>query len=171
VSSRYDLVAVLFALTLLFAALRADDTDEALNSDLQRMVAAVKASDYDVAIDMMYSPVAEADGGREALKKIAATASTGTEGKAYKIISYDLILPYQRVSTPERDYVIIPVRVVVGVGSHNIEEDAFELAIRSHGTTKWEYLNGSNITPEMKDRYFPDLKDTDLPQVTSKMLY
>jgi hypothetical protein len=171
VSSRYDLVAVLFGLTLLLPSVRADDTDQALNADLQSMVAAVKTNDFGVAIDMMYSPVAEADGGRDALKKIAATASTGTEGKAYKIVSYDLIPPYQRVSTSVSDYVIIPIRLVVGVGTHCIQETAYELAIKPHGATKWEYLNGSNISPEMKSKYFPDLKDTDLPQVSSKMLY
>jgi hypothetical protein len=67
--------------------------------------------------------------------------------------------------------VIIPAHQVIEVDTHRIDTISYELAIRARGTTKWQYLDGAAITSEMKDQYFPDLKNTDFPEIKTKILY
>jgi len=68
------------------------------------------------------------------------------------------------------DYVIIPTRTVIWIGLDQFESTSFHLAIRAHGTTKWEYLAGDGITLDQRSRFFSDLKDTVLPEIKRKKL-
>ncbi|MDB4793632.1 hypothetical protein OAG63_01205 [Methylacidiphilales bacterium] len=165
-------VTLLFALCFFSPHLRADDSDAALNADVQRIIAAVKNNDLGLVVDMMYSPYVEAAGGVDSVKAQAAAAKTVMNAKGLKILSFDCIKPFTPISTADRDYVIIPVHTVMEMDSHQYDITSYWLAIKAHGTAKWQYLSGSGLNkmPEVKKRLLPDLKDTPLPEIKTKML-
>lgn len=165
------LAALLFGLIIFCPSIRADDTDKIFAADLQRLFTAVKTNDFDTPIDMMYSPVLEASGGRDAMRKEAGQLKEKFSAIGLKYVSMDSVPPYQRVTTTANDYVIIPTHIVIDAGLHRFETNGYELAIKAHHSSKWEYMDGAGITPEMRSSFFPDLKDTVLPEVKRKKLY
>jgi hypothetical protein len=90
--------------------------------------------------------------------------------KNFQITTFETVAPFHRVKTSVNDYVIIPVHVVTQIGIQCTDTTSFQLAIKPHGAKKWEYLNGTTITPELKSRFFPDLKDVAFPPVKNKLL-
>jgi hypothetical protein len=55
-----------------------------------------------------------------------------------------------------RQYVVVPTRSIITVKDERVESDNFLLGIKETGATRWTYLYGSRVTPEVLSSLFPD---------------
>jgi hypothetical protein len=144
-------VCLLFV-SLPVSLLRGDDDDAVLEKDIATMSAAYAKQDYGTVVDMMYAPAVQAGGGKENL-----LAQLKTAAGAAAFISIAPIKPYTRLSGAKNDYVIIPTRALLKIDADSYEAFSSELAIRPHGGTAWQYIDGSGITPQVREMFFIDL--------------
>jgi len=57
------------------------------------MIAAMKADDTDVVVDMMYTPIVESVGGRDVMRKVAKLGMQKMSNLGCKIVSIETVRP------------------------------------------------------------------------------
>lgn len=146
--------------------------DPQLDADFQAIVAKLKTGDIASIVDKMYTPFITAVGGVDVVKAQAAQAQAQMTAAGLKIESFNVVKPITPVVTSVREYRIIPVDSIMDINSKRIEIKSFWLAIRDVGTKSWQYLDGQGLSknPQVKEQFFPDLKDTTFPTVQHQIL-
>jgi hypothetical protein len=166
---KWRVLKVLGILTILaqlsVEAVRADD-DAVFDQDIAKLGAAMKSSDFPTIIDMMYTPIVNAGGGRD---KLVAQSRSMTSSVTF--ISLDPIKPYRQISGTKNDYEVIPTRAILEVRGNRYQSSSFELAVRPHGASAWQYVDGAGITPQFRTLFFSDLPaDATLPEHSTKLI-
>jgi hypothetical protein len=161
------LAGITLAVSLLSVTALADDGDKEIDADVQRGDAAIKANSADVSVELLYKPFLDAIGmTRDQMKKLASAEMQKMAAQRIKIVRCDPVLPYKHFSTTANDYALITLHEEMWVGLDCYELTDPELAIRPHGSSKWEYLSLGKLSPELKERLFPDLKNINFPSRT-----
>ncbi len=112
----------------------------------------------------MYEPVVEAGGGKDHL--IAQSKMLANIGSLKLVETFK---PYTYVSGTQNDYVIVSTHANVVVGGRHFDYRSYELGIKPRSGGKWEYLDGTGITPQARSVFLSDLPaDTSLPTVQKK---
>ncbi len=144
---------IVCALTLLPCQARADDSrDIAVDQDIQRMQKAITAADYATLIDLMYQPIVQVGGGKDAmLAQVKAAAGQMT------FSSFEAAKPYVYYSGTDNDYVVVTTHFILTVKGHQIDSSSYELGIKSHKGGNWQYVDGAGVQPQIRDKFFPDL--------------
>ena len=128
------------------------------------MKTAMMTKDSATLIDLMYAPVVEAGGGKDAL-----LASTKSMMEQVTFNSFESNKPYTYYTGNDNDYVVVATHIILTMGGQKMDSVSFELGIKSHNGGGWEYVDGAGIKPAVRAKFFPDLpKDVVLPEVKHK---
>jgi hypothetical protein len=156
---------LLFSVLTFSIPLRADDTDAAIDSDVQKMAQAFKISDAKTMVDMEYKTFIESHGGREAAIMGFARIFAIMRAHGVRVSKFEAIKPYKKISSEVYDYVIVPSREDFQIGSHQYEGQSFFVAVKFHDADHWQYLEWSPEVEKDRDILFPGLpKDLSLPK-------
>jgi hypothetical protein len=151
-------------LLLLALRLPADPADAAIDADMSRLGTAMLQNDIPTLVDMMYAPVVSQFGGRQVMIDNGNKLMLLMAQKSARLVSIEFPKPYRRIAAKDHDYVIIPDHMVMQYGPHHIDTRSFQLGIRNHSSATWQYLTGTQITPQVRDQLFPDFpKDVAFP--------
>jgi hypothetical protein len=138
-----------------------DPRDAQVDQDMQRLKTATLSKDTGTMIDMMYQPVVVAGGGKDNL-----VAQSKSIMDLVTFTSFDVVKPYTYASSATNDYVVVPTHILLKIGDRQIDSQSYELGIKPHQGSQWQYLDGSGIKPPVRQRFLSDLPaDMVLPQV------
>jgi len=128
------------------------------------MKTAMTTGDYATLIDLMYKPVVQAGGGKDALLGL-----TKSMMEQVTFNSFESTKPYTYYTGNDNDYVVVNTHIIMTVSGQKMDSTSFEMGIKSHNGGGWEYVDGAGIKPAMRAKFFPDLpKDVVLPEVKHK---
>jgi hypothetical protein len=139
--------------------------DKAIEIMMQKLESTFMAGDYGYSIDVMYAPMVESMGGREAL--LTATKNVVVQMKQQNIVlhSWKAQKPYSYVKGESRLYAVISYESIMTIGGKKMRQESYGLGIKT-GDSPWQFVNGDNLSAAMYKEFLPDFpKSFELPKV------
>ncbi|MCP5145212.1 MAG: hypothetical protein H6978_10410 [Gammaproteobacteria bacterium] len=135
---------------------------EAVQNDVRSAVSALYQGDVDTIMRYSYPPVIAAMGGEDAAR--AMLEAVAGKGQYMALLALDFPAEPQFLQGNGRDFVVVPVHVVYRRSNKRGEHYGFQFGIRPAGGARWTYIDGTKITPGVREAMFADLPaDYSLP--------
>jgi hypothetical protein len=141
-------------------------TDEKIiDAVMEKLERTYKAGDYTYAFEVMYSPIMDRIGGKAKGLELARAVAAQAKEEQIIIVSWTPRKPYKFVTGTSHTYAIIPYESLITIAGKKMKQTSFQFAIKV-SDSKWEFVNGDNLNPEMLAELFPDFpKDIELPKL------
>ena len=115
-------------------------------------------------IDLMYEPVVADFGGKEKVLEAAEALKTQMAELNMKMVRFDMLQPFKFVKSETRHYVVVPTLVEMDAPAGLVRAHGFQFGVEVE-PGKWQFLDGSRLTPAVMKKYFPDFPATEkLPE-------
>jgi len=140
------------------------EDDKAIDAVMEKLESSFLAGDYYYALDVMYSPILEAGGGKEKGRESIKAVLEQMKEKQIVCVSWKAKKPYQYIKTESRTYAIIPYEAVMMIGTQKLRQHSYQLGIKTADSI-WQFTNGDSLNPAMFGQFFPDFPTTiELPK-------
>jgi len=152
----------------------AADTAEAttVQNDVRSMMEALYKGDVNALLAFTYPGLVTALGGEDAAK---------ARLRAFLLQTNDLGVAVEAFSFPEaptflegkmgRRFAVIPTRSIIVVKGQRIESESYLLGVKEPGSSRWTYVDGSRVTPDMLASLLPDFPSGyTLPLISRRQL-
>lgn len=148
------------------AALLPDDPsdDKAIDAVMDKLATTCKAGDYTYAVDVMYTPILDAGGGKEKALEDARSFMEWAKAQQIIYVSWKTKKPYEYLAGTSHKYAIISSETVMKYGDKTLRQTSYQLGVKT--VSGWQFVDGVTLTQDFFDQYFPDFpKDVELPKV------
>jgi hypothetical protein len=169
-------LCIVGALGLLTPTLCAFELDTAAciqgaESDVRGLVAAVYSQDIDTILSLTHPVVTEFMGGEEGARKVLAGVLAHMQSVGISLESIRFPQQPLFISGQYNEYVIVTTEsIMVGQGK-TLRSVNFQFGARPRGSTRWTYIEGSRVSKELLQKFFPDFPtDFAFPRVSREVI-
>ncbi len=120
---------------------------------------AAQSRDLTYAIDVMYTPMLDKMGGKQAAKVAAKVMQAQMKSQRVSFISWKAQRPYTYIPAKTRRFAIVRYDAVFENDGQRLKVRGYLLGIKSPATT-WQFVNGDDLDSETFTQYFPDFPKT-----------
>lgn len=139
--------------------------DRIIEAVMDKLESSFKSGDYSYTLEVMYAPILQKMGGKEAVLEAAKALVEQMKQQQIVVVSWKARKPYQYVKGESRTYAIVPYESVVTVAGKRLRQSSYQLGIKT-GDSNWQFVNGDNLNSEIYAEFFPDFpKSFDLPKL------
>lgn len=139
----------------------------AIDEVMRKVKAGFEAGDDTYTIEIMYLPVVEMLGGREAVLMASKTVREKMQSMNIEVLSWSVTKPYRYVTTDSRKYALIPYDSTMTMNGRRIHSYGYQLGIKEDGRG-WEFISGDVMNNQLYTQLFPDFpQGVDLPLVST----
>lgn len=167
---RRIVTALVLALLVIAAPLRAADMAANASRDAARLASCMKAFDAPCANSMTYTKILEEHGisrGRLDQQVGAMYANLKTSHVTYS--RFDLGAPWTPFVTLGRRYIFIPYNAVLEGMGRKVLAKSFFIGVSEDDGTSWKFMDGQQLTKDMIGQVIPGyagkLPDQELDQI------
>lgn len=122
----------------------------------QIMVGAFEAGDYNRLLDYTYPAILVMGGGRDMLLSIISQMMSDMKAQGVVVDSARVGLPSQVYPAGDELHALIPQYVWMSTSDTYIYSESTLLAVSDDNGSRWYFLDTRQLTPELKDSFFPD---------------
>jgi len=144
---------------------------EVVQADARKMLGALYRSDANTLISYTYPPILAAMGGEPKVREGLEGMFTQLRASGLKLESLKFPRSPDFVACSSNDYVIVHTESVVSATGMKARSVNFQYGIRPKGSKRWTYVEGSRLTTQMLDTFFPDFPSGyEFPKVSRERL-
>lgn len=135
------------------------DTQGAIRSQAEVMAQAFEDANYELLLNYTYPPIIVAAGGREVLQEMIAQMMEDIAKQGYIVDSVRIGDPGQIYAAGDEWHAIIPERIYMTTPEGKLFSETPLLAISQDKGARWYYLDTNQLTPELKESFFPQFNE------------
>ena len=130
--------------------------NEVVQADVLTIQNAVYQGDVEVVLGYTHPKIIEMMGGRTHAKAGLQTALSKAQAQEVTLESFDFPDDPTFLRTDENHFVIVPTKSIITVNNQRIESLNYQFGIKTVGSSKWTYIEGSRINIQNVRILFPD---------------
>jgi hypothetical protein len=139
--------------------------------DVQAVIRSLYRGEIDTVLRYTHPTILQQLGGPEQARRVLADAITKLSRSGMKIEAFSFPQPPQFFEGGGRRFVFVPTLSIISNKDARVESLNFQLGILDPGTKEWKYVEGSRLTTENVQIFFPGFpKDRPFPRLYRKKL-
>ena len=138
---------------------QAEEPVEAARKQAQAAGDATRKKDIDALLFFTYPPVLEMMGGKAKAKEIILKGMADMEKQGFRIGPTTAHRGEQLIKGKDALYCLVPLDLEIVSPQGKLRTRSFMLGISKDGGARWTFVSGSQLTPEMMRKLFPDVAD------------
>jgi hypothetical protein len=135
----------------------AEEPAETARKQAQQAGDATRKKDIDTLLALTYPPVLEMMGGKAKAKEIIVKGMADMEKDGFRIGPTTAHRGEQLVKVKDTLYCVVPLDMEISAPQGRLRSRSFMLGISRDGGARWTFVSGSQLTPEMMRKLFPEI--------------